>query len=197
MFDPTSTFSCTTTFLGGLGQFTGIFLGVVAGTAVTILVQKWDQLRNEKKQIANLKFELTLNIKKVESWLEELEKYRNALNGDSIHDYFGYFNLSSAVVVVAFQLHQSGLIYRHLSHEHIGQLQEVFNDLSINGENFLNNQIFQRKQEFNTLRDQGSLPLWQQNMKPQIVRDIDFWEQKFKSHLNSLRSIVEALPNAG
>lgn len=175
------------------GEFTGVFLGILAGTAVTILVQKWERFLQKGQAISNLQFEIDLNIKKLEGWLQELVKYRNALNTESLNDYFGYFKLSSAVGVIAFQLHQSGLIYEYLSHEQIGQLQEVFNDLSHNGETFLNNQIFQRKQELGIARDLGHFTLWQQDVKPKIGREIDYWEEKFKTHITTLRAISAAL----
>ena len=180
-------------FAAGLGEFSGVFLGVLAGTAVTILVRLYLQRRDEKGQVRNLVFELELNCRKLETWLEELGKYRNAVNGDSLHTYFGYFKLSSTIGVTAFQLHTAGVLYKYLSHEHIGHMQEVFNDLSLPGENYLNNQIQQRKQALADMQRAGQANHWQQYLKPQIVRDIDFWEQKFKLHLNALRSVIEAL----
>ena len=182
-----------TAFVNGFGQFLGIFLGVIAGTAVTLLVQFWIRKRDEKSQVKNLKFELDLNSSKIEEWLEELAKYRNAVNGDSIQNYFGYFKLSSFIGVTAYQIHQSGLLYKHLSHEHIRQMQEVFNDFSFNGENFLNNQIEQRKQSYAYIQSLGNLQSWQSDLKPLVVRDIDFWEQKFKGHKNTVKSIIEGL----
>lgn len=177
----------------GFGAFTGVFLGVIAGTAVTVLVHHWFYRRNEKMQIKNMKFELELNCRKLEGWLEELNKYRNSVNGDSLHTYFGYYKLSSAIGVATNQLHTSGVLYKYLSHEHIGQIQEVFNDLSLPGENYMNNQISQRKQTLTSLEESGQGELWHKFLKQQVIRDIDFWEQKFKSHLNSLRTIIEGL----
>ena len=109
-------------FILGLGQFTGVFLGVIAGTIVTILVQKWVALRAEKQQLANFKFELELNMKKIKAWLDELNKYRNAVNGDALLTYFGYFNLSSFIGVIVSRLHASGTIYKYLSHDDFGKL---------------------------------------------------------------------------
>lgn len=72
----------------------GVFLGVLAGTAVTLLTQWVIQKRNEAQLLRNLKFEFELDIKKIDSWLEEITRYRNAVNGDALHTYFGYFDLS-------------------------------------------------------------------------------------------------------
>ena len=183
----------TALFFQGLGQFTGVFLGVVAGTIVTILVHRWFSSRAESNQLRNFIFELELNAKKLEGWLEELTKYRNAVNGDSLLTYFGYFKFSSFIGVTASQLHGSGAIYKYLSHEHIGQLQEVYNTLSINGEHYINNQIEQRKQTLAALKENDQEELWQTWLKPQVVSDINFWEEKLKSHLKSVRSVIEVI----
>ncbi|MBA3017464.1 MAG: hypothetical protein KJ550_09615 [Proteobacteria bacterium] len=180
-------------FIHGLGQFTGVFLGVLAGTAVTLLVQFLIRKKDEKNQIENLRFELEINLKKIHEWRDELTKYRNTVNGDSLITYFGYFKLSSFIGVTVFQLHNSGTLYKYLTHELIGQLQEVFNDFSLNGENFLNNQIRQRKDTLVNLNESGNEELWQKQLKPEVVRDIDFWEQKFKTHENTIKNTIQAL----
>src|SRR5271157_4207419 len=82
----------------------GVFLGVIAGTVVTILVQLYLQHLSETQQTRNLKFELGLNIQKIESWLEELKLYRNAVNGESLHTCFGYFDMSRIVSVTAYAM---------------------------------------------------------------------------------------------
>jgi len=180
-------------FAQGLGQFTGVFLGVLSGTIVTILAQRWFAQRAESNQLGNFKFELELNEKKLNAWLEELTKYRNSVNGDSLITYFGYFKFSTFIGVTAFQLHGSGAIYKHFSHELIGKLQEVYNDLSISSENYMNNQIEQRKQALASLKNQGKEDMWQSSLKPQVVRDIDFWEEKLKSHLHTVREVINVI----
>ena len=89
-----------------------VFLGVLAGTAVTILTQLYSARRAQTQQTQNLKFELELNVAKIDTWLAELEKYRNAVNGDSLHQWFGYFDLGKVVSVTANAMFASGLLYR-------------------------------------------------------------------------------------
>ena len=180
-------------FTQGLGQFSGVFLGVLAGTIVTILAQKWLLNRSESNLLSNFKFELELNDKKLKGWLEELIKYRNAVNGDSLPTYFGYFKFSTFIGVMAFQLHGSGAIYKHLSHDLIGKLQEVYNDLSTNGENYINNQIEQRKQTLASFKERGQEDMWQSSLKSQVVNDINFWEEKLKSHLLTVREVIKVI----
>lgn len=156
----------------------GIFLGVVAGTAVTLLsqwaIRKW----NESQSVKNLKFELELNMKKIDKWLEEITEYRNAVNGETLNTYYGYFDLSKFVYVTANVMFITGLLYKYLSYDDIGKLQAIVTELSINTENYLNNQIVQNKANFN---------------KPKAVQDVNFWEKKFKDHKRTLQEIVKKL----
>jgi hypothetical protein len=180
-------------FVQGLGQFTGVFLGVIAGTLVTVLTHGHQVNSDEKNQLGNLKFELELNEKKLNAWLDELTTYRNHVNGDSLLTYSGYFNFSTFIGVTAFKLHGSGTIYKYFSHEHIGKLQEVYNGLSIDTENFINNQITQRKQKLAHLDNNQSNEQWQSSFKPEIVSEINFWEKKLKSHLLTVREVISII----
>ena len=101
----------------------GVFLGVLAGTAVTLLAQLVTNRRSQTKKLKNLKFELELNMKKIDRWLEELTKYRNAVNGDALNFYFGYFDLSRAVFITTSDMFLSGLLYKYLNHDDIGKVQ--------------------------------------------------------------------------
>lgn len=157
----------------------GVFLGVLAGTAVTLLTQWIIQRRRESQKLKNLKFEFELNIKKIDRWLEEITAYRNAVNGDTLHMYAGYFDLSRFVSVTANDMFLTGLLYRYLDHDDIGNLQVLFSEFSLYGENYLNNQIAQNKANFN---------------KAKAVQDVNFWEKKFKDHKKTLEQILKKLP---
>jgi hypothetical protein len=174
-------------------QGLGVFLGVLAGTFVTILVHLYFQRRAETQQTRNLKFELDLNMRKIDAWLEELARCRNAVNGDSLHAYFGYFDLSKSVSITASEMLQSGLLYKKLSHEQIGQLQVVFSDLSFKGEQFMNAWLDQIKQEFARCKTENQIDQWSNCYKPEAVRYVDYWEGKFRSHQRTLRDIVNTL----
>ena len=156
----------------------GVFLGVLAGTAVTLLTQWVLNKTKEKQKARNLRFEFELNIKKIDAWLEELVKYRNAVNGDSVQTYAGYFDLSRAVYPTANEMFQSGLLYKYLSHDKIGKLQVIFTEFSIYGENYLNQQIVSNKANPD---------------KQQAVFNIDFWEKKFKDHKETFDDLVRKL----
>jgi hypothetical protein len=171
----------------------GVFLGVIAGTAVTVLAGVWFQRRNETQQTGNLLFELELNIQKIDKWLEEVQCYRNAVNGDCLHTYFGYFDLSRIVSVTANAMFQSGLLYKKLGKGQIGQLQVIFSEFSLHGEQYINNQITQAKQVLEQCRTASGIASWTSGFKPEAVRNVDFWEKKFQEHRKSLLQIVGAL----
>ena len=158
----------------------GVFLGVIAGTVVTVLAQWWATRGNELQKVKNLRFECQLNITKIDAWLEELEKYRNAVNGDSVAIYFGYFDFSRAVHVTADEMFQAGLLYKYLDHEEILKLQVIFTELSMNGEHLINQQIASNKANPD---------------KQTAVSQINFYEDKLKGHratFDSLRNKLKA-----
>jgi hypothetical protein len=182
-------------FASGLGQVVGVFLGVVAGVCITLAVEIVRSRQSRKQELANLKFEINVNIEKINGWLNEVKKWRNAINADNLPQYFGYFNLSSAIFATAGSLFIAGKLYNALSYEHIAKLQEVYKDLSIFGEQYLNNQIQQKKQLLAHLLNNGLEAEWQRTLKPQCAQDVEFWEKKFESHKNALLEVREAIEN--
>ena len=171
----------------------GVFLGVLAGTAVTLLTGWLLQKKNQAQQARNLRFELQLNLGKIDHWLEELGTYRNAVNGDTLNTYFGYVDLGKMVYVTANSMFQSGLLYKYLDDEMIGQLQVILSELSLVGERQLNDLIWRHKQVFQYSRDPQKEHLWSGGGKADAVRHADFWEPKLKGHRKTLEKLIAAL----
>ncbi|MBU4495528.1 MAG: hypothetical protein KJ874_09535 [Acidobacteria bacterium] len=182
-----------THFATGLGQVVGVFLGVVAGVCITFAAEYVRNKRTRKQELANLRFELDINIAKIDAWLKEVTKWRNAINADNLLQYFGHFNLSSAISATTNSLFIAGKLYNALTNDHIAKLQEVFKDLSVFGEQYLNNQIQQKKQLLSQMNNAGHETEWQRTLKPQCAQDVDFWETKLKSHQDSLLVVKEAI----
>jgi len=157
----------------------GVFLGVLAGTAVTLLTQWIAKIRSEKQRVKNLRFEFELNIKKIERWLQEITHYRNAVNGDALNMYAGYFDLARFVTVTADKMFQAGLLYKYLNYQEIGDLQIIVSEFSLHGDQYLNNQIAQNKAYFD---------------KQKAVSDVNFWEKKFKDHKKTMEDLLNKLP---
>lgn len=165
-------------FLNGLGIAVGVFVGVVAGVFVTLLVQLINEKRRERHLLQSLRFELGMNIKKIDQWLAEIVNYRNAVNANAMQAYFGYFDLSRYVSVIANQLFVSGLLYKHLSDDEIGKLQVIAWELSLPWENSLNNQVAQNRASF---------------VQPKAAQDVNYWERKFKDHKATLQALLSKL----
>jgi len=180
-------------FSTGLGQVIGVFLGVVAGVCINLAVEYVRNRRIRKQELTNLKFELNMNIAKIDAWLEEVTKWRNAINADNFLQYFGYFNLSSAISATTSSLFIAGKLYNELTYDHIVKLQEVFKDLSIFGEQYINNQIQQKKQLLAQLLNAGHDAEWQRTLKPQCAQEVEFWETKLKAHRAALSAVKNAI----
>lgn len=156
----------------------GVFLGVIAGTFVVILVQKFTVWRQKEQKVKNLKFELNLNIKKIDEFLEKLTNYRNKTNSDNLVDFFDYFDLSRVIWITTTNMFYSGLLYKYLKYEDIGKLQVMISEFSLYWENIINGQVEQNKKNLD---------------KQKTIKDIDFWENKFKRHKKSLNEILGKL----
>ncbi len=161
-----------------------VFVGIVAGIAVTIGV---DFLKKKKQNVNdknNLSFEIKCNLSKIERWIELINGLRNYVNSDRINQFSGYFNLSSAIFSTTNKLLQDGRIYTYLSYDSIEKIQENGTYLSLAAENMLNNQITQYKQA-----------AWNGNMnvKQFAANDIDFWDKALKTCKENFMYILKEL----
>ncbi|MFZ1752325.1 MAG: hypothetical protein WBO46_10435 [Caldilineaceae bacterium] len=165
----------------------GIFLGVLAGTTVNLLVQWLQEKRAEKQKVRNLLFELNLNIKKLNDWSNELGKYRNSVNGESLATYYGYFDLSRIITITVDTMFRTGLLYKYLSYEDIGKLQSFFSLYLNSFEPRINSQIKEYKDTV------GQSDQWPLGLKAKIVQEIDVWEMRFESDKSALEDICSKL----
>lgn len=156
----------------------GVFLGVIAGVAVMLLVNWIISKSHETQKLKNLKFEFELNIKKIDSWLEQIIKYRNAVNSDTLHLFHEYFDLSRFVTNTFVDMFSGGILYKYLNYDDIGKLQIIFGEFSLVGEGYINKQI----QDNIKYED-----------KEKAVGDVNFWEKKFKAHKRTLQEILGKL----
>ena len=170
----------------------GVFLGVLAGTAVTLLVAYINKRNNLKQQNKNLKFEFDYNIKKLDSWIEEIEKYRNAVNGDVLHLYFSNFDLGRTVTVTSNYLLQSGLLYNIFNHDDLGKILVIFSELTASTEQYINKEIDGNRRIFEECINNPETNQWTK-YKAKVVGDVDFWDKKFKDHKKNLTRIRNSL----
>ncbi len=165
-------------FLQGFGIVVGVFVGVVGGTGVALLTAWVNQRRNEGQQVKNLKFELGLNIEKIGVWLDEIAKYRNAVNAQALNTYYGYFDLRRFLMVTAQSMLLSGLLYKHLDYDDIGKLQVISSELSDVGETLINREIDEARANF---------------VQADAAEKVNFWELKFNQHRATLQQIADKL----
>lgn len=162
-------------------QGLGIFIGIVAGTVVTLLIQWVAQRGKEEETVKYLKFEIDLNIGKIIRWLDQVDNYRNAVNSDTLSTYWDYFDLSRVATSFYNNTFYSGLLYKYLNFDDINQLQIIFSEFSITWENLLNEEI---KKNRNTFIDERK-----KFDKALVTQQINFWEKKFKAHKKTLEEI--------
>ncbi len=180
-------------YIEGIGSFTGTFTGVIAGIFITYTMQRITNRMLQKQAIKNFSFELKINEEKLDEWIGEITKHRDAVNGDSLHNYHYFFKLSSFIGVSAQQLHLSGKAYEILSNEQFRKLQQTYDEMSLGWEQMINNRISQEKSTFQSLRNAQNLHEWHIQHKPEVINHITFLEQKFKEHRNTVKEIIESL----
>jgi len=156
-----------------------IFLGVIAGTAVTILTQRFLLWREETQKIANLKFEIQFNIKQIDHWMEYLVGYRNAVNGDAISSWAEYFDVSHIIKSTIENMIQSGLIYKKMSSDHVGHLLLFISSFTQGFEVVFNQTIISQRQTFN---------------KQRAILEISTFEKKLKESKKNLETVLKSLP---
>jgi hypothetical protein len=116
---------------------------------------------------------------------------------ERLDTYFGYFDLSRIVFVTTNAMFQSGLLYKTLSHRQIEQLQVISSEFSFYGEKYLSNQLTEARRGLEQYRSSGQMGVWASGLKPDAVRNVNFWEQKFEEHQHSLEAIVTLPPQIG
>lgn len=159
-------------------QGLAVFLGVVAGIVVQVGAQRFFEWRAGRQDLNSLKFELRFDIRTIDRWLAEAQRWRNAVNANAMAGYFGYFDLSKFIYVTANKMFVSGALYRLLIDDDIAALQIITTEFSPSWENVLNNEITNMRQNF---------------VQANAVTIVDFWEGKFRAHRDTLNRILNKL----
>ena len=181
-------------WVGHFIQGFGILVGILVGTAINLRVEQYRQKSNEQQMIANFIFELNFNIKKIDTWMEEISNYRNAVTYDELEQYYGYFDLTNVISVTANQLFVTGNLYKYLDHGDIGELQVIFAEFSPNGADQISKQIAQNKANYVAALTPERAAL-KEDYKTVALGDVDYWERKFKKHRKTLSDILRKMGN--
>lgn len=167
--------------------FLAILTGILSGTVINILVEKINKRNIEKELVKNLIFEVNYNMKKMDTFIEEIDRYKDSVTGDYTHRYFGYFDLSKILYNVAYNMLGTGLLYKYLNHDDVEKLLNFLSEFSSNGQNFINNEIAWVK----TSISQEQKP--KEDVKQVALQNILFWGNKFKEKKKMLHQIKDIL----
>jgi len=77
--------------------------------------------------------------------LTEAQKFRNAVNGDVLNTYFGYFGFGRAIFAQANACTMNGVLYELFSADEIRHAQRLVSTLSVANENWVNGEIKRRR----------------------------------------------------
>jgi hypothetical protein len=125
--------------------FLGAAFGVVAGTLVQFFTQSLFNRSTEKEQRSGLKKEMQANLALVSDLKAQAAVFRNAINGDSLNKYFGYFTFERGLFSQTTALLNSGKLYKWFSIEDLRKLQLISTKLNVAASSFINQNIVQRR----------------------------------------------------
>ena len=167
----------------GIGAGVGVFLGVVAGTAINLSIDWWKERKYKTQRRKNLLFEFELNLQHVTKWLDTLEDYRKTVVEDRILQFSGYFDLTRGRSQTANWMYNDGSLFEFLTHEDIVQLQDMYANFTPGTEAILNNSVRDYQSSFGT----------QNYNKGTVTFNIDVWEKRFKPHKELLERLIQKL----
>ncbi len=108
--------------------FFGVFAGIIAGIAINFAIEALRNYKINRKMVRNLKFEIEFNIKKIDSFLDDLKRYRQHINSDSPYEYFGILEFSGLLKTTLQQMFLDRSVYKLFGYENIGRLQTFMAD---------------------------------------------------------------------
>jgi len=167
-------------FLEGLG----IAVGLIASIVVWMGYHLWVRSRGEKMMLKNVVVEFKMNIKQIDTLLEELTKCRTAVGAQALPEYVGYFDLSRCNWVTTNQMFSSGLIYKHFKEDNIDKLLGMFAALRFSYSDYMNTRVRESKRPVDP------------RVQAKIIVDVNYWETKFKGHKKELAGMIESLESA-
>lgn len=167
-------------FLEGLG----IAVGLIGSIFAWIGYHVWVRSRGEKVMLKNVVVEFRMNIKQIDTLLEEVIKCRTAIGAQVLHKYVGYFDLSRCIWVTTNRMFSSGLIYKHFKEDDIDRLLGMLAALRLSYSDYMNTRIRESKE--------AASP----EIKAAVIGDIDYWETKFKKHKKELAEMIEEIEGA-
>jgi hypothetical protein len=126
---------------------TGAAVGVVAGVLIQYLFTLLLNSRLARAQKNALRKELEYDRAVVAELKTELDRLRNAVNGNVLAQYYGHLGMGRAFFAQTVAMATAGKLYEFFSVDDLKQLQGVMSLLNGNTEVWVNAEIKRRKQE--------------------------------------------------
>jgi len=161
--------------------FFSVLSGILAGMGIQIGLDWIKSWCKRKKTLENLEFEINYNLKKLDVFLEELERFRNKIIEDNPQGYYGYFQLSKIINTTIVQMFLDRSIYKVLKHEAIGRLQDFYSFFTLQMEQAINGQIVRIKNNYNP------------QLRNEAFELIEFWRFAFSTRKNDLLEVKKQL----
>ncbi|QQO54409.1 MAG: hypothetical protein N838_14715 [Thiohalocapsa sp. PB-PSB1] len=131
-----------------IAQGIGAFLGVIAGTFISYGLNLMFERRTINQRKENFRFEVAYNLRQVERWIGDVSDLRNAINSEALHTWAVWLDFGKVMRGSGDDMFKSGLIYKYVTHDQIGNLQAFYGDFSEHFEQFVNQRIVQLRQDF-------------------------------------------------
>lgn len=157
----------------------GVFLGVIAGVAVSIATQTVISKREEKQKIKNLKFEIKYNLSMIDKWVGAIGKFRDAVAASAMNTWHEYLQFSHIMKYTISELYESGILYKYITTDEIGNLNLFLSDFTQAFEIYINQDINSTRQNFD---------------KDKALTQVMFLENKLQTNKKNLEQILKSLP---
>lgn len=152
-----------------------VFVGIVAGTVVTLLVVFLLNWFKRKKNKKNINFEISFNISKIQEWKGKLDHVFECSNSDNMDDCLVLFDFTKIILWTVNKSIADGYIYDYLDQESIVTLQK-FADFCTS---FYSEKLSDTISHFKEEPDKAG-----------VAKMVRFWKQMLDEHEAGLRLIL-------
>lgn len=155
-----------------------VFVGIVAGTLVTILSFYISGKIQKRKIKNNIKFEISFNIQKIQEWKGMLNEVLEASNSDSMQELVIFFDFQKIILWTVNKTISEGTVYDYLDTESIVTLQKLVDFSTLFYSEKINNEI----KNYRNDPDRAS-----------VAKLVKFWKSMLDEHETKLRLIESKL----
>lgn len=155
-----------------------VFVGIIAGTLVTLLASYIISQLKKKKIKRNIKFEILFNISKIQEWKGMLGEILEASNSDNIEDCLVLFDFQKIILWTVNSTISDGTVYDYIDQESIVTLQKLTDFCTP----FYSQRINEQVHEFKLNPNRAS-----------VSKMVKFWNNLLDQHETRLRLIESKL----